>query len=364
MIAERWRRVEELFAGAVALAPPARSGFLAERCGDDVGLREEVERLLAADGAAGEFLAETVEGGARAWAGEAVRTEVGRRIGPYRLEREIGRGGMSSVYLAVRADDEFRRRVAVKLVRRGMDTRDILDRFLTERQILANLDHPYIARLHDGGTTDDGLPYFVMDDYAEAEGIVRDLVAETRGSGDDEDLADLLEQLGQIRLARGDSDEAESLLRETLELRRGLFGDEHRDVARSLHGLGALYRERGDLAAAEPLLEAALDQRRRLLGVGHPEYVESLRETAALLAARGRFAEAEARYRRAIAIDTAALGADHPLTGLAQAGLGELLAAENDCAGAEPVLAEALRLMPEKDWRRPRAAAALAGCRE
>src|SRR5207253_391487 len=93
----------------------------------------------------------------------------GSRIGPYKIIREIGRGGMGTVYLAARADD-FEKRVAIKLIKRGMDTDEILSRFRNERQILANLDHPNIARLLDGGTTTDGLPYFVME-YIEGQTI-------------------------------------------------------------------------------------------------------------------------------------------------------------------------------------------------
>ncbi len=93
---------------------------------------------------------------------------IGRRLGAYRIEREIGRGGMGAVYEAVRVDKEFNKRVAIKLVKRGMDTDFILRRFRKERQILAALDHPHIARLLDGGTTDDGLPYFVME-YIEGQ---------------------------------------------------------------------------------------------------------------------------------------------------------------------------------------------------
>src|SRR5213075_1015051 len=88
---------------------------------------------------------------------------IGRRLAAYRIVREIGRGGMGAVYEATRADKEFSKRVAIKLVKRGMDTDFILRRFRKERQILAALDHPYIAHLLDGGTTDDGLPYFVME---------------------------------------------------------------------------------------------------------------------------------------------------------------------------------------------------------
>ncbi len=88
---------------------------------------------------------------------------LGRRLGAYRIEREIGRGGMGAVYEASRADNEFNKRAAIKLVKRGMDTDFILRRFRKERQILAALDHPHIAGLLDGGTTEDGLPYFVME---------------------------------------------------------------------------------------------------------------------------------------------------------------------------------------------------------
>ena len=94
----------------------------------------------------------------------------GRRIGPYRVVREIGRGGMGAVYLAARADEQFEQRVAIKLIKRGMDTDDIIRRFRTERQILANLRHPHIATLLDGGITEEGLPYFAMD-YVEGAPI-------------------------------------------------------------------------------------------------------------------------------------------------------------------------------------------------
>ena len=88
---------------------------------------------------------------------------VGKKIGPYLIEAEIGRGGMGAVYKAVRADEHFEKRVAIKLIKRGFDTDDIVKRFRHERQILAALTHPHITRLLDGGATDDGLPYLVMD---------------------------------------------------------------------------------------------------------------------------------------------------------------------------------------------------------
>jgi serine/threonine protein kinase/Tfp pilus assembly protein PilF len=105
-------------------------------------------------------------------AGEAeIDSLAGKRVGIYRLETKIGKGGMGAVYAARRDDGEFRQKVAVKLIRRGMDTDFVLNRFRHERQILASLEHPFIARLLDGGTTDDGLPYFVMD-FIEGEPLI------------------------------------------------------------------------------------------------------------------------------------------------------------------------------------------------
>ena len=90
-------------------------------------------------------------------------SRIGERIGAYRLVRDLGSGGMGAAYLANRADAAYERAVAIKIVKRGMDTDAILRRFRHERQIVADLDHPNIARLVDGGTTGDGLPYFVME---------------------------------------------------------------------------------------------------------------------------------------------------------------------------------------------------------
>ncbi|MDQ3805190.1 MAG: protein kinase, partial [Acidobacteriota bacterium] len=168
MSPERWKQVEEIFGRALDLPHEAREKFLTEACGADAGLRAEVERLLRADAEAGGFIADPAFDVRQVTAierqmEEAAAPMTGRRIGSYKVVREIGRGGMGAVYLAVRADDEFHRRVAIKLVRRGMDTDFVLRRFRNERQILATLDHPNIAHLLDGGTTDDGLPYFVME---------------------------------------------------------------------------------------------------------------------------------------------------------------------------------------------------------
>ena len=102
----------------------------------------------------------------------AAESVAGRRIGPYEVVRKLGSGGMGTVYLAARADEQFEKQVAIKIVKRGMDTESILRRFVMERQILGNLRTPDIARLIDGGSTEDGLPYFVME-YIEGVQITK-----------------------------------------------------------------------------------------------------------------------------------------------------------------------------------------------
>jgi serine/threonine protein kinase len=145
MVAE----IERLFHAALELSPEARDAFLERACADPA-LRREVESLLVADAQAGSFLERP------AHLGET-------RVGPYRLVRQLGEGGTGTVHLAVRADDQYQQRVAIKLIRAGMDSRQILQRFHQERQILASLNHPNIARLLDGGSTPAGHPYFVME---------------------------------------------------------------------------------------------------------------------------------------------------------------------------------------------------------
>ena len=167
MTPERWRQVEEIFQSALDLQPEARADFLAEACAADLSLKDHVEALLSQHDSAGGLLEQPLYGTTELNALESFIEEadplLGRRLGAYRIEREIGRGGMGAVYEASRADNEFHKRAAIKLVKRGMDTDFILRRFRKERQILAGLDHPHIAGLLDGGTTDDGLPYFVME---------------------------------------------------------------------------------------------------------------------------------------------------------------------------------------------------------
>ena len=173
-----WQRVEEIFGQALELPPAERPRYLARACGDDARLREQVEYLLKCDEEAGDFIAAPavdVRQGLTTIEERVVRQRdplAGRVIGAYRVIRELGRGGMGAVYLAERADQEFKKRVAIKLVKGGLDSDFILRRFRSERQILAALDHPNIALLLDGGTTEDGVPYFVME-YIAGQPVTR-----------------------------------------------------------------------------------------------------------------------------------------------------------------------------------------------
>jgi len=163
-----WEKIENIFLTAADLPLGERKTFLDEACRGNEPLRREVESLLTSDSKNGEKIARAVEDEAEALFG--LSPIVGSRLGAYQVIREIGRGGMGAVYLATRADDRFHKNVAIKVVKRGMDTTDVLRRFHHERQILAGLDHVYIARLIDAGTAPDGRPFFVME-YVEGEPI-------------------------------------------------------------------------------------------------------------------------------------------------------------------------------------------------
>ncbi len=157
---ERWRQVEAALRTALDLAPEDRSAWLSREVGD-AEVRAQVRSLLDADSAAGGFLESMVGDELEQFARSS--GWVDRRVGPYRVIRQIGDGGMSTVYLAHRADAEFEQQVAVKVIKRGMDSADIEWRFRQERQILARLDHPNIAKLLDGGTTESGQPFFILE---------------------------------------------------------------------------------------------------------------------------------------------------------------------------------------------------------
>lgn len=165
---ERWQQVKETLAEALERPNEAeRLSFLKAQCADDTALRREVESLLEQSDDEFEACAESV---ARANAERTSASKGGRRVGAYELVRELGRGGMGAVWLGQRADRQFEKLVAIKLLKRGTDTDEVLRRFHEERRILARLEHPNIARLIDGGMTDDDLPYLVME-YVEGERV-------------------------------------------------------------------------------------------------------------------------------------------------------------------------------------------------
>ena len=190
MTPERWAHVRQLFDTALERPRGERETYLTAACAGDDALRKEVETLLASYDDSTKFLAEPVanlnqtllsksmlENAPALFSDtmlyreeDAADYEPGYRLGQFRLERRIGKGGMGAVYEATRCDEEYEQRVAVKLVRRGMDSHEILRRFRLERQMLAGFNHPNIARLIDGGSTPEGLPYLVME-YVEGTPI-------------------------------------------------------------------------------------------------------------------------------------------------------------------------------------------------
>ncbi len=177
-----WRRALEIFQDVVDLEPVERDRRIASACGADDALRRRLADLLEADsettspldGGAAQLFPRLLEGGDAPpgrW--------IGRQLGPYRIVRELGRGGMGVVFLGERCDGQFEQRVAIKIARLGLAGDEVTRSFLDERQILAGLEHPQIARLLDGGVTSEGLPYFAMEyvegvsigDYCEAHGF-------------------------------------------------------------------------------------------------------------------------------------------------------------------------------------------------
>jgi len=179
---QEWERVKELLEDALEHEGEERAALLETARESEPAAVQEVERLLEVDDDLGDFIEEPAFD-IHDRDDPAVR--VGQTLGPWRLVRELGSGGMGAVYLAVRDDDEFEQTVAVKVLKRGLDTEEVIHRFRTERQILAGLDHPNIARLYDGGTTPDGRPYLVME---RVEGRPVDVYCHDEGLDVDERL--------------------------------------------------------------------------------------------------------------------------------------------------------------------------------
>lgn len=159
MTPERWQRIEEVFAAASLLPSPERGEYVRSICGDDTELSREIASLLESAEGAHAALEQTIRRGAASLCGPAT----GSRVGPYRILELLGAGGMGTVYLAERDDGEYRRAVAIKVLRAGFASPELIARFRDERQVLAALDHPGIVRFIDAGRTTDDLPYLVME---------------------------------------------------------------------------------------------------------------------------------------------------------------------------------------------------------
>ena len=170
MTPERWERIKEAFQSALDLQPDERAIYLEGLAAAGPELRQEVESLLRHHHEAGTLM-EHPAGLKSGLVSEDLQAPwIGRNIGPYQTVSKVGEGGMGAVYRAVRVDDHYLKNVAIKVVRSGLTSGQHLRRFKSERQIMASLDHPNIAHLLDGGTTDDGLPYLVME-YIEGRPI-------------------------------------------------------------------------------------------------------------------------------------------------------------------------------------------------
>lgn len=165
-----WERVRALFDAVIVLPESRRLEALQRECGSEPELLAEVESLMAAAGADDAEFSDIVRAAATAATGAQAADQLEQRVGSYRLIDLLGTGGMGNVYLAERADEQFEQRVAIKLLHPGRRDRDLIHRFRTERQLLANLEHPNIARLLDGGETDSGIPYLVME-YIDGEPV-------------------------------------------------------------------------------------------------------------------------------------------------------------------------------------------------
>jgi serine/threonine-protein kinase len=181
---DTWQRIEEILDRALDAEPTERESVVRAACGDDQALLDRVLTLLSAAEASGplDTPVHEIAGSLAASAGESLALHAaieGRVIGAWRVREEIGAGGMGRVFLADRADGAFEQTVALKILRWEVATPTLVDRFLTERQILADLDHPGIARLVDGGVTEEGLPYLAMefvdgepiDEYCDRNGL-------------------------------------------------------------------------------------------------------------------------------------------------------------------------------------------------
>jgi len=179
---ERWQKIQEILSKTESLDSGLREKAIEDLCGDDLELRDQIKLFTDESASEESFLDSpiTALGNEKLWQNLDQQFDhfVGKNLGGYKIISELGRGGMGAVYLAERDDGEFEQTVAIKVIKRGMDTDEIVRRFKYERQILAKLQHPNIARLFDGGVTEEGLPFIVMEFV---EGIPIDQYASENG---------------------------------------------------------------------------------------------------------------------------------------------------------------------------------------
>ena len=195
MTPDRWQQVCEIFNGALEVPTDERPDFLAKACADDHEMQAEVTSLLASHHRAEPWFPDLDATDSLSPGGEQ---QEAKRIGPYRIVKRLGEGGMGTVYLAVRADREFEKQVAIKVMRADLVDAELVNRFRGERQILAQLEHPNVARLLDGGTTDDHRPYLVME-YVEGRPI--DRYCDEQELGIDERLELFAKICGAVQVA-------------------------------------------------------------------------------------------------------------------------------------------------------------------
>jgi serine/threonine protein kinase len=174
----RWSQIEAVFQGALERPLAERKQYLADACGDDPELLSEIESLLESDHDAENALRSLVADDLTEMTKSSISADLGSQVGPYLLVRELDSGGMGVVYLAVRSDDHYFQIVAIKMIRKGLDSAELVQRFRVERQILATLNHPNIGAILDGGETKEGRPFIVME-YVEGQPIT--LASEGRG---------------------------------------------------------------------------------------------------------------------------------------------------------------------------------------
>ena len=178
MKSDRWNLIEEIFQGALERPSAERKQYVETACENDKELLAEIESLLESDNDAERVLRSLIAGDLKEAAQASNLSETGLQLGPYHLVRELDSGGMGVVYLAVRSDDHYFQVVAIKMIRKGQDSPEVVHRFRMERQILASLNHPGIGTILDGGETKDGRPFIVME-YVEGQPIT--LASKSRG---------------------------------------------------------------------------------------------------------------------------------------------------------------------------------------